>query len=203
MCVCGTKSPLDVTRSSSGQILNTHVVKCPFMTLFCPSDFSQQNTGEQRELKDPARDPQYSEPQIDAMRAQKDQVAHLDHPHAGVVLLYRCTHMLYTLVLLVKHIINCCNQCHYWWGGFMMINPFYFTYLCFVALTFDLTLKRSTVRGSRKILKRLRGKCQCCNVINGLNWMTSFKCLWYLITVIYNILFYVHITWVPYFGERI
>ncbi|XP_037320701.2 cytoplasmic dynein 2 light intermediate chain 1 [Pungitius pungitius] len=35
--------------------------------------FPQENTGEQRELKDPARDPQYSEPQIDAMRAQKDQ----------------------------------------------------------------------------------------------------------------------------------
>ncbi|KAK1905248.1 Cytoplasmic dynein 2 light intermediate chain 1 [Dissostichus eleginoides] len=28
---------------------------------------------EQRELKDPAKDPQYSDPQIDAMRAQKDQ----------------------------------------------------------------------------------------------------------------------------------
>ncbi|KAF3708054.1 Cytoplasmic dynein 2 light intermediate chain 1 [Channa argus] len=31
------------------------------------------NTSEQRELKDPAKDPQYSELQIDAMRAQKDQ----------------------------------------------------------------------------------------------------------------------------------
>ncbi|XP_054455751.1 cytoplasmic dynein 2 light intermediate chain 1 [Anoplopoma fimbria] len=35
--------------------------------------FPQENTSEQRELKDPAKDPQYSEPQIDAMRAQKDQ----------------------------------------------------------------------------------------------------------------------------------
>lgn len=35
--------------------------------------FSPESTSEQRDLKDPARDPQYSEPQIDAMRAQKDQ----------------------------------------------------------------------------------------------------------------------------------
>ncbi|KAK9541334.1 hypothetical protein VZT92_001387 [Zoarces viviparus] len=35
--------------------------------------FPQENTSEQREVKDPAKDPQYSEPQIDAMRAQKDQ----------------------------------------------------------------------------------------------------------------------------------
>lgn len=28
----------------------------------------------QQDLKDPAKDPQYKEPQIDAMRAQKDQV---------------------------------------------------------------------------------------------------------------------------------
>lgn len=35
--------------------------------------FPPENTSEQRELKDPAKDPQYSEPQIDAMRAQKDQ----------------------------------------------------------------------------------------------------------------------------------
>ncbi|XP_060943459.1 cytoplasmic dynein 2 light intermediate chain 1 [Limanda limanda] len=35
--------------------------------------FPQESTGEQRELKDPAKDPQYSVPQIDAMRAQKDQ----------------------------------------------------------------------------------------------------------------------------------
>ncbi|XP_044069316.1 cytoplasmic dynein 2 light intermediate chain 1 isoform X2 [Siniperca chuatsi] len=35
--------------------------------------FPEENTSEQRELKDPAKDPQYSEPQIDAMRAQKDQ----------------------------------------------------------------------------------------------------------------------------------
>lgn len=33
-----------------------------------------QSTSEQRELKDPAKDTQYCEPQIDAMRAQKDQV---------------------------------------------------------------------------------------------------------------------------------
>lgn len=38
--------------------------------------FSQSHS-EQRELKDPAKDPQYSEPQIDAMRAQKDQVTQL------------------------------------------------------------------------------------------------------------------------------
>uniref|UniRef100_A0AAX7T9S1 Cytoplasmic dynein 2 light intermediate chain 1 n=1 Tax=Astatotilapia calliptera TaxID=8154 RepID=A0AAX7T9S1_ASTCA len=36
--------------------------------------FPPESTNEQRELKDPAKDPQYSEPQIDAMRAQKDQV---------------------------------------------------------------------------------------------------------------------------------
>ncbi|XP_069000481.1 cytoplasmic dynein 2 light intermediate chain 1 [Embiotoca jacksoni] len=35
--------------------------------------FPQESTSEQMELKDPAKDPQYSEPQIDAMRAQKDQ----------------------------------------------------------------------------------------------------------------------------------
>uniref|UniRef100_A0A3P8RVS2 Cytoplasmic dynein 2 light intermediate chain 1 n=1 Tax=Amphiprion percula TaxID=161767 RepID=A0A3P8RVS2_AMPPE len=35
--------------------------------------FPQESTSEQRELKDPAKDPQYSELQIDAMRAQKDQ----------------------------------------------------------------------------------------------------------------------------------
>uniref|UniRef100_A0A8C4NWS4 Cytoplasmic dynein 2 light intermediate chain 1 n=1 Tax=Dicentrarchus labrax TaxID=13489 RepID=A0A8C4NWS4_DICLA len=40
--------------------------------------FPQESTSEQRELKDPAKDPQYSEPQIDAMRAQKDQVTLLD-----------------------------------------------------------------------------------------------------------------------------
>uniref|UniRef100_A0A3B5AYK8 Cytoplasmic dynein 2 light intermediate chain 1 n=1 Tax=Stegastes partitus TaxID=144197 RepID=A0A3B5AYK8_9TELE len=35
--------------------------------------FPQESTSEQKELKDPGKDPQYSEPQIDAMRAQKDQ----------------------------------------------------------------------------------------------------------------------------------
>ncbi|XP_029926683.1 cytoplasmic dynein 2 light intermediate chain 1 [Myripristis murdjan] len=35
--------------------------------------FPSESFSEHRELKDPARDPQYSEPQIDAMRAQKDQ----------------------------------------------------------------------------------------------------------------------------------
>ncbi|XP_061601135.1 cytoplasmic dynein 2 light intermediate chain 1 [Cololabis saira] len=35
--------------------------------------FPQERADEQKELKDPSRDPQYSEPQIDAMRAQKDQ----------------------------------------------------------------------------------------------------------------------------------
>ncbi|KAM9726561.1 cytoplasmic dynein 2 light intermediate chain 1 [Menidia menidia] len=34
---------------------------------------SLQSTSKESELKDPAKDPQYSEPQIDAMRAQKDQ----------------------------------------------------------------------------------------------------------------------------------
>lgn len=38
---------------------------------------SWQNTSEQKEVKDPAKDPQYAEPQIDAMRAQKDQVTQL------------------------------------------------------------------------------------------------------------------------------
>ncbi|KAM4607435.1 cytoplasmic dynein 2 light intermediate chain 1 [Polymixia lowei] len=37
------------------------------------SVFPSESTSEFRELKDPAKDPQYSEPQIDAMRAQKDQ----------------------------------------------------------------------------------------------------------------------------------
>ncbi|XP_013887737.1 cytoplasmic dynein 2 light intermediate chain 1 isoform X2 [Austrofundulus limnaeus] len=35
--------------------------------------FPNESIDEQRELKDPTKDPQYSEPQIDAMRAQKDQ----------------------------------------------------------------------------------------------------------------------------------
>ncbi|XP_068597292.1 cytoplasmic dynein 2 light intermediate chain 1 [Brachionichthys hirsutus] len=35
--------------------------------------FPPEKASEQKELKDPAKDPQYSEPQIDAMRAQKDQ----------------------------------------------------------------------------------------------------------------------------------
>ncbi|XP_074531904.1 cytoplasmic dynein 2 light intermediate chain 1 [Halichoeres trimaculatus] len=35
--------------------------------------FPPENTNEQRELKDPAKDPRYNEPQIDSMRAQKDQ----------------------------------------------------------------------------------------------------------------------------------
>ncbi|XP_033835237.2 cytoplasmic dynein 2 light intermediate chain 1 [Periophthalmus magnuspinnatus] len=37
------------------------------------SIFPQETISEQRELKDPAKDPQYSEPQVDTMRAQKDQ----------------------------------------------------------------------------------------------------------------------------------
>uniref|UniRef100_A0A3Q3SXN0 Cytoplasmic dynein 2 light intermediate chain 1 n=1 Tax=Mastacembelus armatus TaxID=205130 RepID=A0A3Q3SXN0_9TELE len=43
--------------------------------------FPQESTSEQRELKDPAKDPQYSEPQIDTMRTQKDQVT--DQCHAS------------------------------------------------------------------------------------------------------------------------
>lgn len=43
---------------------------------------SCQNTSEQKEVKDPAKDPQYAEPQIDAMRAQKDQVTQLNQSHA-------------------------------------------------------------------------------------------------------------------------
>ncbi|XP_077351113.1 cytoplasmic dynein 2 light intermediate chain 1 [Festucalex cinctus] len=35
--------------------------------------FPPENTGEKKEVKDPTKDPQYGEPQIDAMRAQKDQ----------------------------------------------------------------------------------------------------------------------------------
>lgn len=62
-----------------------NVLLCVKLTL------SLQNTSEQRELKDPAKDPQYSEPQIDAMRAQKDQVTPLDQSHSHIVLLYSCT----------------------------------------------------------------------------------------------------------------
>lgn len=39
-----------------------------------PILFVFQNTKERKELKDPAKDPQYSEPLIDSIRAQKDQV---------------------------------------------------------------------------------------------------------------------------------
>ncbi|CAL8254102.1 unnamed protein product [Lota lota] len=35
--------------------------------------FPPESISENKELKDPAKDPQYSEPQIDSMRAQKDQ----------------------------------------------------------------------------------------------------------------------------------
>ncbi|XP_077438030.1 cytoplasmic dynein 2 light intermediate chain 1 [Vanacampus margaritifer] len=35
--------------------------------------FPPENTSEKKEVKDPTKDPQYVEPQIDAMRAQKDQ----------------------------------------------------------------------------------------------------------------------------------
>uniref|UniRef100_A0A671S369 Cytoplasmic dynein 2 light intermediate chain 1 n=1 Tax=Sinocyclocheilus anshuiensis TaxID=1608454 RepID=A0A671S369_9TELE len=35
--------------------------------------FPPENTNERKELKDPAKDPQYSEPLIDSIRAQKDQ----------------------------------------------------------------------------------------------------------------------------------
>uniref|UniRef100_A0A3Q1AN13 Cytoplasmic dynein 2 light intermediate chain 1 n=1 Tax=Amphiprion ocellaris TaxID=80972 RepID=A0A3Q1AN13_AMPOC len=54
--------------------------------------FPQESTSEQRELKDPAKDPQYSELQIDAMRAQKDQVTHL--------------HQLHTVNTLAKFIVH-------------------------------------------------------------------------------------------------
>uniref|UniRef100_A0A8D3DM90 Cytoplasmic dynein 2 light intermediate chain 1 n=1 Tax=Scophthalmus maximus TaxID=52904 RepID=A0A8D3DM90_SCOMX len=53
--------------------------------------FPQESTSKQRELKDPAKDTQYSELQIDAMRAQKDQVQQLDQSHSCIVLLYICT----------------------------------------------------------------------------------------------------------------
>lgn len=49
-------------------------------TVFCLL-VALQTTGEQRELKDPAKDQQYSEPQIDSMRSQKDQVSYLEHLH--------------------------------------------------------------------------------------------------------------------------
>uniref|UniRef100_H2TI91 Cytoplasmic dynein 2 light intermediate chain 1 n=2 Tax=Takifugu rubripes TaxID=31033 RepID=H2TI91_TAKRU len=39
----------------------------------CERVFPQESIREQQDLKDPAKDPQYKEPQIDAMRAQKDQ----------------------------------------------------------------------------------------------------------------------------------
>lgn len=41
--------------------------------------FPPESVSEQGELKDPAKDPQYNEPQIDAMRAQKDQVKSYFH----------------------------------------------------------------------------------------------------------------------------
>uniref|UniRef100_A0A667YJT1 Cytoplasmic dynein 2 light intermediate chain 1 n=1 Tax=Myripristis murdjan TaxID=586833 RepID=A0A667YJT1_9TELE len=50
--------------------------------------FPSESFSEHRELKDPARDPQYSEPQIDAMRAQKDQVKHPQQPLACTVSWY-------------------------------------------------------------------------------------------------------------------
>ncbi|XP_056465790.1 cytoplasmic dynein 2 light intermediate chain 1 [Gadus chalcogrammus] len=37
------------------------------------SVFPPESISENKELKDPAKDPQYSEPQVDSMRAQKDQ----------------------------------------------------------------------------------------------------------------------------------
>uniref|UniRef100_A0A8C7XXT3 Cytoplasmic dynein 2 light intermediate chain 1 n=1 Tax=Oryzias sinensis TaxID=183150 RepID=A0A8C7XXT3_9TELE len=42
--------------------------------------FPHENASEQKELKDPSKDPQYSEPQIDAMRAQKDQNEYSKEP---------------------------------------------------------------------------------------------------------------------------
>lgn len=39
-----------------------------------------QSLRENKEQKDPARDPQYNEPLIDSMRAQKDQVSAVGPP---------------------------------------------------------------------------------------------------------------------------
>uniref|UniRef100_G3P909 Cytoplasmic dynein 2 light intermediate chain 1 n=1 Tax=Gasterosteus aculeatus aculeatus TaxID=481459 RepID=G3P909_GASAC len=83
---CDSSKPLVIPAGSDSfsQIGSPHTTDVDITSLHAknPKDlwkkvyervFPQENTGEQRELKDPARDPQYSEPQIDAMRAQKDQ----------------------------------------------------------------------------------------------------------------------------------
>ncbi|KAM8858690.1 cytoplasmic dynein 2 light intermediate chain 1 [Spinachia spinachia] len=83
---CDSTKPLVIPAGSDSfsQIGSPHTtdVDIPSLHAKNPKDlwkkvyervFPQENTSEQRELKDPARDPQYSEPQIDATRAQKDQ----------------------------------------------------------------------------------------------------------------------------------
>uniref|UniRef100_A0A3Q3N9W8 Dynein cytoplasmic 2 light intermediate chain 1 n=1 Tax=Mastacembelus armatus TaxID=205130 RepID=A0A3Q3N9W8_9TELE len=65
--------------------------------------FPQESTSEQRELKDPAKDPQYSEPQIDTMRTQKDQVT--DQCHASILLLYMCT-AVNTVAMQILHLVS-------------------------------------------------------------------------------------------------
>uniref|UniRef100_A0A669BJ11 Cytoplasmic dynein 2 light intermediate chain 1 n=1 Tax=Oreochromis niloticus TaxID=8128 RepID=A0A669BJ11_ORENI len=93
--------------------------------------FPPESTSEQRELKDPAKDPQYSEPQIDAMRAQKDQVMH--YISACIAILLQSS--LLTHELAVRWLISG-NQ-----------NSFPFTYLRFVTLTFVLLLRGSKYLG--------------------------------------------------------
>jgi len=54
---------------------HTHTPHLPHTNIKCtPIIFVFQNTKERKELKDPAKDPQYSETLIDSIRAQKDQV---------------------------------------------------------------------------------------------------------------------------------
>lgn len=56
---------LAINKTSHTLILNIYLT---------PIFFVFQNTKERKELKDPAKDPQYNEPLIDSIRAQKDQV---------------------------------------------------------------------------------------------------------------------------------
>ncbi|TNN64322.1 Cytoplasmic dynein 2 light intermediate chain 1 [Liparis tanakae] len=83
---CDSTKPLIIPAGSDSfsQIGSPHTTDVDIASLHAknPKDlwkkvyervFPPENTSEQRELRDPAKDPQYSELQIDAMRAQKDQ----------------------------------------------------------------------------------------------------------------------------------
>ncbi|XP_056291861.1 cytoplasmic dynein 2 light intermediate chain 1 isoform X3 [Pseudoliparis swirei] len=83
---CDSTKPLVIPAGSDSfsQIGSPHTTDVDITSLHAknPKDlwkkvyervFPPENTSEQRELRDPAKDPQYSELQIDAMRAQKDQ----------------------------------------------------------------------------------------------------------------------------------